>query len=96
MTTMMTGMRITKMTTNMTTTKLHSRGAAEAIQVAGRVRRAILVGVLASFVGFFGMAVVSTPPSQPATSAAASSDSQVVCTSDLCEVVKVHARTRTS
>jgi hypothetical protein len=84
------------MTTNMTTTKLPSRGAAEANQVAGRVRRTVLVGVLASFVGFFGIAVVSTPPSQSAASAAASSDTRVVCTSDLCEVVKVHARTRTS
>ena len=84
------------MTTNMTTTKLPSRGAAEPIQVAGRVRRAVLVGVLASFVGFFGLAVVSTPPSQPAASAAASSDTRVVCSSDVCEVVRVHARTRTS
>ena len=87
------------MTTNMTTmttTKRPPRGVSEASQVAGRVRRTVLVGVLASFVGFFGLAVVSTPSAQPAANAAANSDTRVVCSSDVCEVVRVHARTRTS
>ena len=84
------------MTANMTTTNRLPRGASEASHVAGRVRRTVLVGVLASFVGFFGLAVVSTPSTQSTANAAANSDSQVVCTSDICEVVRVHVRTRTS
>lgn len=82
--------------TTMMTTNRPPRGAAEATEVAGRVRRAVLVGVLASFVGFFGLAVVSTPSSQPAANAAANNDARVVCTSDVCKVVKVRARTRSS
>ena len=78
------------------TTNRFTRGAVDAADAACRVRRAVLIGALASFVGFFGLAVVSTPPSQPGMIAAANDDVRVVCTSDVCQPVRTHVRTRSS
>jgi hypothetical protein len=86
----MTGMR-----TTMTTRQL-TRRAGDTGDAACRVRRAVLIGVLASFVGFFGLSVATSPPSQLTVSAAADDNVQVVCAVDVCQPVRVHVRTRTS
>jgi hypothetical protein len=72
-------------------------GQANAADAALRVRRAILIGTLASFVGFFGLSVVATSPSEAAdTVVSASNGVTVVCGPEVCEPVLTHVRTRTS
>lgn len=72
-------------------------GTIDATEAAQRVRRAMLVGTLAGFIGFFGLSVAATSPSQatdPAVSA--STGVIVVCGPEVCEPVRTHVRTRTS
>ncbi len=73
------------MTTTMT--KHAARSAVDAADAARRVRRAVVAGALVSFLGFFGLAVVATPPSEAANGSTPVISRQVVTT---------HVRTRTS
>jgi hypothetical protein len=57
----------------------------------------MLIGTLATFVGFFGLSVVATSPSQAAGNRmSASNGVTVVCGPEVCEPVLTHVRTRTS
>lgn len=73
-----------------------SRGADDPVDVAIRVRRAMLIGALASFVGFFGLTVVATSPSQAVERNGANNGVTIVCTSDVCAPIRTNVRTRTS
>ena len=72
-------------------TKHAARTAIDAADASRRVRRAVVAGALVSFLGFFGLAMVATPPSL-----ATNGSTPVISRDVVTTLVKTHVRTRTS